>query len=295
MAKDFFAGGFGGSCLVVVGHPFDTIKVRMQTAESGMYSGVLDCVKKTTAEGGPAVLYRGVWPVMAGVAPMYALCFLGYGYGKDIFCDADAYTAEDQKLFQIACAGAFSAVFTTPILAPGERIKCLQQTDKTGKFSGSFVNTVKHIWAEGGVASVTKGFTATIARDGVASMFYFSVYELLKRKFADMEGVERGTAPSAVATLTAGGLAGMANWAGCLPIDSLKSRYQIAPAGQYSGTVLGAKSVLKEVMASGAPLKQLYKGATPVFLRAFPANAACFFGMETAYKFLTDSGIFEEQ
>ena len=26
--KDFFAGGFGGSCLVIVGHPLDTIKVR---------------------------------------------------------------------------------------------------------------------------------------------------------------------------------------------------------------------------------------------------------------------------
>ena len=29
--KEFFAGGFGGSCLVLVGHPLDTIKVRLQT------------------------------------------------------------------------------------------------------------------------------------------------------------------------------------------------------------------------------------------------------------------------
>ena len=25
--KDFIAGGFGGSCTVIVGHPLDTIKV----------------------------------------------------------------------------------------------------------------------------------------------------------------------------------------------------------------------------------------------------------------------------
>lgn len=25
--KDFIAGGFGGMCLVIAGHPFDTIKV----------------------------------------------------------------------------------------------------------------------------------------------------------------------------------------------------------------------------------------------------------------------------
>ena len=28
--KEFFAGGFGGSCLVLVGHPLDTIKVRIE-------------------------------------------------------------------------------------------------------------------------------------------------------------------------------------------------------------------------------------------------------------------------
>lgn len=29
----FLAGGFGGSCLVIVGQPLDTIKVRIQTME----------------------------------------------------------------------------------------------------------------------------------------------------------------------------------------------------------------------------------------------------------------------
>lgn len=28
-AKDFIAGGFGGLCLVIAGHPFDTIKVSL--------------------------------------------------------------------------------------------------------------------------------------------------------------------------------------------------------------------------------------------------------------------------
>lgn len=27
--KEFIAGGFGGSCLVLVGHPLDTIKVNL--------------------------------------------------------------------------------------------------------------------------------------------------------------------------------------------------------------------------------------------------------------------------
>lgn len=288
--KDFLAGGVGGSCLVVVGHPFDTVKVRLQSDTAGVYKGVGDCVKKTVAEGGPLALYRGVWPVLAGVTPMYAMCFLGYSFGKDIWCDEDAYTADKQKYVQIALAGATSALFTTPILAPGERIKVIQQLDKTGKLSGSFGAAVRHVWSEGGITSLTRGFTATFARDGVASMFYFSTYELLKRQFAEREGKPRGEAPGTFGTLMAGGFAGMANWAACLPIDTLKSRYQSAPAGVYSGTVLGSKSVLKDILQKEG-IMTLYKGATPVFMRAFPANAACFAGMEAAYSFLTKAGL----
>jgi solute carrier family 25 carnitine/acylcarnitine transporter 20/29 len=52
--RSFIAGGVGGICAVVVGHPFDLVKVRMQTAEKGVYSGAIDVVKKTVAREGLA-------------------------------------------------------------------------------------------------------------------------------------------------------------------------------------------------------------------------------------------------
>lgn len=51
--RDFVAGGVGGICAVVVGHPFDLVKVRLQTAEKGVYSGAMDVVRKTIAREGP--------------------------------------------------------------------------------------------------------------------------------------------------------------------------------------------------------------------------------------------------
>lgn len=51
--RDFAAGGVGGVCAVVVGHPFDLVKVRLQTAEKGVYSGAMDVVRKTIAREGP--------------------------------------------------------------------------------------------------------------------------------------------------------------------------------------------------------------------------------------------------
>lgn len=48
------AGGVGGICAVIVGHPFDLVKVRLQTAEKGVYTGAVDVVRKTIAREGLA-------------------------------------------------------------------------------------------------------------------------------------------------------------------------------------------------------------------------------------------------
>ena len=50
--RSLAAGGVGGVCAVIVGHPFDLVKVRMQTAEKGIYTGAIDVVKKTVAREG---------------------------------------------------------------------------------------------------------------------------------------------------------------------------------------------------------------------------------------------------
>lgn len=61
---NFLAGGVGGSCTVIVGHPFDTVKVRLQTmplpkpGERPLFTGALDCVKQTVAKEGFAALYK---------------------------------------------------------------------------------------------------------------------------------------------------------------------------------------------------------------------------------------------
>lgn len=68
------AGGFGGLCAVVVGHPFDLVKVRLQTAEAGVYKGAIDVVKKSVARDGlRRGLYAGVSAPLVGVTPMCKL------------------------------------------------------------------------------------------------------------------------------------------------------------------------------------------------------------------------------
>jgi len=60
-------------------------------------------------------------------------------------------------------------------------------------------------------------------------------------------------------------------------MDVVKSRLQAAPDGMYKGALdVLNKTVAKEGVGA------LWKGAVPVLLRAFPANAACFLGYEAA-------------
>eukprot|EP01121_Diplochlamys_sp_Union-15-3_P005992 TRINITY_DN1637_c0_g1_i3.p1 TRINITY_DN1637_c0_g1~~TRINITY_DN1637_c0_g1_i3.p1 ORF type:complete len:220 (-),score=33.92 TRINITY_DN1637_c0_g1_i3:160-819(-) len=210
--------------------------------------------------------------------------FLVMGSVNKFFCDENSF--KDLKLFRIAMAGATSGLFTTPILAPLERLKCVLQVQnaklKAGekaKFQGP-IDLGKHLYKEGGIASVFRGFWSTMLRDSVASMAYFSSYEYLKRKLNP-----EGSSPDVFKTLFAGGVAGICNWLPAIPIDTLKSRLQTAEEGRYKH---GIRSVFSEIyQKEGAnTIRILYRGIGPVMIRAFPANAACFLGYETAMRFL---------
>ncbi|XP_027236247.1 mitochondrial carnitine/acylcarnitine carrier protein isoform X2 [Penaeus vannamei] len=284
-AKDFLAGGFGGMCLVTAGHPLDTIKVRLQTqptpkpGEQLLYKGTWDCALKTVRNEGFFGLYKGMAAPLIGVTPMFAVCFLGFGIGKKL-----QQKTPDEKLtaVQLFNAGMLSGVFTTAIMTPGERIKCLLQVQAAGtgpKLYKGPLDVVKVLYKEGGIRSIYKGTCATLLRDVPASGMYFMTYEWLKNVLSP-PGKEGELSP--VRTLVAGGMAGMFNWLVAIGPDVLKSRLQTAPEGKYPN---GIRSVFVDIMKNEGP-RALFKGVAPVMIRAFPANAACFLGYEVAIKFL---------
>ncbi|KAI8609707.1 mitochondrial carrier domain-containing protein, partial [Chytriomyces sp. MP71] len=67
------AGGCGGVFNVIVGYPFDTVKVRLQT--SSEYRGFADCVKTMIRTEGLRGFYRGINAPLLGVVPMWAISF----------------------------------------------------------------------------------------------------------------------------------------------------------------------------------------------------------------------------
>eukprot|EP01102_Stenamoeba_stenopodia_P004920 TRINITY_DN15424_c0_g1_i1.p1 TRINITY_DN15424_c0_g1~~TRINITY_DN15424_c0_g1_i1.p1 ORF type:complete len:307 (-),score=57.46 TRINITY_DN15424_c0_g1_i1:234-1154(-) len=284
IVKNFFSGGFGGACLVAVGHPLDTIKVRLQTmtvvpGQAPPYAGALDCARKTIAREGFFGLYKGMAAPLIGVTPMYAICFFGYDLGQRI---QRSRPDEQLNLVQIFNAGCLSGVFTTAIMVPGERIKCLLQIQggMSGppKYAGP-MDCAKQVFRESGIRGIYKGTAATMLRDVPGSGAYFAAYEAMKRGLTPEGKSQKDLSPLTI--IAAGGAAGVCNWLVSLPADVLKSRYQTAPEGTYKGLYDVFRQLVKNE-GYGA----LYKGIGPVMLRAIPANAACFMGYEVAQKVL---------
>jgi len=290
--KGFLSGGFGGACLVMVGHPLDLIKVKLQTmqvvpGQEPPYKGLVDCAQKTIRKEGPFGLYRGVTAPLIGIAPVFAVCFWGFDVGQNLVRYVTGKTPSQKlTLGEIMFAGGFSAIPTTVLMAPIERIKCLLQIQAGAsgpqKYSG-MVDCAKQLLKEGGMKSLFRGWEATLIRDIPGSVAYFGVNEALKRLFAAGGDVSE---VSAAGKLCAGGLAGVANWMVAIPPDTIKSRLQTAPEGKYSGFM----DVYRELMRKEGVLA-LYRGVAPVMLRAFPANAACFYGVDIARTFLTNIGM----
>jgi len=279
--KSFISGGFGGMCLVATGQPFDYVKVLLQTGSN--YKGSLDVVRQTYAKDGIRGFYRGMSAPLIGVTPIYAICFWGYNLGKRIASWAVPQETPDGLLpmSHIFFAGGFSAIPTTLLMAPGERIKVLLQTQGSGsakKYNGP-VDVVTKLYREGGLRSVYKGTVATLLRDVPGSIAYFGAYEGFKRLLTPA-----GASPDSLNPLSiffAGGMAGVCNWLVAIPPDVIKSRYQAAPEGTYRGLVHVTTILLKEEGVKG-----LFKGVGPAMLRAFPANASCFLGVEVCKKIL---------
>lgn len=126
--KSFISGGFGGISCVLVGHPFDLTKTRLQTAPNGTYNGTLDVVRKTIKADGVKGMYRGMGPPLVGVTPIFAISFWSFDLGKKlIYAATPQRTAKDLNLGELAFAGFFSAIPTTLVAGPAERVKVLLQ------------------------------------------------------------------------------------------------------------------------------------------------------------------------
>lgn len=101
---------------------------------------------------------------LVGVTPLFAVFFGGCAVGRWI---QQKEPGQEMTFIQNFNAGALAGIFTTAVMVPGERIKCILQVQSMGhstvKYDGP-LDVVKKLYKEGGIRSIYRGTAATLCR-----------------------------------------------------------------------------------------------------------------------------------
>ncbi|XP_034572909.1 mitochondrial carnitine/acylcarnitine carrier-like protein isoform X2 [Setaria viridis] len=304
VAKDLAAGTVGGAAQLVVGHPFDTIKVKLQSQPTPppgrppLYAGAGDAVRQTLAAEGARGLYKGMGAPLATVAAFNAVLFTIRGQMEAVLRSEPGVPL---TVGQQVVAGAGAGVAVSFLACPTELIKCRLQAQSAlaaaapaaaaagaggaaaatvaapaaaVKYGGP-MEVARHVLrSEGGTRGLFKGLFPTLAREVPGNAIMFGMYEAIKQALAggqDTSQLGRGS------LILAGGLAGASFWGPVYPADVVKSVLQVDDYKnpKYSGSM----DAFRKILAADG-VKGLYKGFGPAMLRSMPANGACFLAYE---------------
>lgn len=276
---DFLGGAAAGVTQILVGQPFDIVKVRMQCNGGSAMENV-----KEIAKGGPLAFYKGTLSPLLAMSFCIALQFSGNNFAQR-FIAKHKYDGKTEKLqlHDLMLAGFFSGFCYTWVLSPMElfRIK-MQVQSKEGvgpKYLSSIDAGVK-IFREQGIRGSYFGYFGSTVRECFGSAIYFGVYESLMLLQLPKYNNNRKEVPTWKIMLF-GGLAGFLLWTAVYPADIIKTRQQGSNFTNtpYRSFLRTGKTLFKEKGFAG-----MYSGLIPCQLRAIVVNAASF----VVYEFTVD-------
>jgi len=292
-AKDVGAGTVGGIAVCLTGHPFDTLKVRLQTQPSGadaIYKGLSDCFLQTVRGEGIGGLYKGVGSPLVGQMFFRAIMFSSYGQSVALMqSQSRSPTLPSMPVPYFFCAGAMTGCISSFIEGPIDFFKSQVQvevirTRRTGepaRYRNVF-HCAREIVGARGFTGAYQGLSATLVRNIPASASFFGFNEATRRFLAGDKPVSALGTPQ---LLIAGGTGGFLYWATTYPFDVIKSSMQsdaVHPAERrFRGWWHCARSLYEE---GGA--RRFTRGLTPCLMRSVPANAVMWLVFEKTRAFL---------
>jgi len=287
---DFIAGTFAGVAIILVSHPFDTIKVRLQTLSPLLFRGSLDCLRKTIRGEGFLGLYKGSFGPLLTTPLLNAIVFGSYGLAKR-WIEVD--DSRPLTIVQHGLAGAFGGFANSIISGPVEYVKTQLQIQQEVKVYRGQWDCLRNIVATTGFRGIFRGLTSTICREVPGYGGQFATYEYVKRQLTPHGKCSDDI--GALGFLFAGGLGAVVGWTFCYPFDVCKSKIQAESFTQPSkykknrylldgGLIDCARQTYKQESIRG-----FWRGYVPCVVSGFPANAAGFLVYEAVVHLLQKS------
>ncbi|KAI0550999.1 mitochondrial carrier domain-containing protein [Xylaria curta] len=292
-AKDLFAGAVGGIAQVLIGQPFDIVKVRLQTTTQ--YSSALNAATTIYAKEGPLAFYKGTLTPLLGIGACVSIQFGAFGFAKRYFETANAARSslpslpsgalkKDLSYGQYYAAGAFAGVANSVISGPIEHVRIRLQTQPHGaaRLYAGPLDCVRKLSANGGVLhGLYRGEAVTILREAQAYGLWFMAFEWMMNADAARNNIARNEVPAYKVALY-GGLAGEALWLGSYPLDVVKSKMQTDGFGPNMRYKSMRDCFAQTWRAEG--MRGFWKGIGPTLLRAMPVSAGTFAVVEATMR-----------
>lgn len=269
-----------------VGHPFDTIKVRLQTTDASRFTGPVQCVAQTVRQEGVLALYKGASPplvgwmfmdsVMLGSLNVYRRMLSESVFHVSNFQPGASQTSDRSTLpwYGHGVAGTLAGSTVSFIASPVEHVKARLQiqyaADKSQRLYSGPIDCVRKLWGAHGLKGLYHGLGSTLL---FRSFFFcwWGSYDVISRLMR-----ERTSLSAPAINFWAGGLSAQVFWLTSYPSDVVKQRIMTDPLG--GGLNDGVRRFPRWIDAANAVRREggwmgYWRGFVPCFLRAFPANA----------------------
>eukprot|EP00899_Mesostigma_viride_P017245 jgi/Mesvir1/25521/Mv01771-RA.1 len=317
----FLAGVAGGLSEVLIGHPFDTVKTRLQIQTQHAhsrpgraladfdnnppfvhYTGPLHCAVTMWRREGLGSFYRGVRAPMIQKALGASLLFGLMDFLRGLL----GANLQHPGWFLLACTivGIVESLVYTPLDLIKARLQA-HSSPLNKKSDASHASPRNYgvlrcvadvVRANGGIGGLYRGYTLQALKEVVGNVALFGTYDvavtmLLGSAVSSGEHVSAHHAmrryPHAWLRLVpAGSIAGIAYFTAGMPFDTVKSCVQTdsLEAPRYKGALHCAACILRE-----EGVRHFYRGLSMCLMRAIPGFATQFFVYELVFTLLTTS------
>lgn len=260
--SSFIAGSIAGASGVLVGHPFDSLKVRMQVGQNYQ-------VKQWNADV-IRQLYRGISPPLVSVGGIAAINFALYESFKSFLRKRQTENTNRVPLSHIFYAGCFSGAIISTFTSPVGVVKVQLQIAK----HLGFRQCVHDMFATYGIRSFYRGSLLTFLMESPGRGLYLWTYEAVKSlclnpyEWPTRIVNPRDDFPIYLRALSAS-TAGIVCWFVIYPFDVIKSRLQLDIArSKYSSVWHCVRCTWQE-----GGFRAFYRGLSYTILRAGPVAA----------------------
>uniref|UniRef100_A0AAZ3RUR6 Solute carrier family 25 member 48 n=1 Tax=Oncorhynchus tshawytscha TaxID=74940 RepID=A0AAZ3RUR6_ONCTS len=249
---DFLAGWIGGASSVIVGHPLDTVKTRLQAGKG--YKNTLHCVLQIYRKETVAGFFKGLSFPLASITVYNSVVF---GFFNNTQRVISKFRHGDERqpcgMLDLTLASMLTGLMSVGLGAPVDLVKirlqmqtlpCLAENlnlaGTTGNVNGNIavrsmtlqgqptyrgpIHCISSILRTEGIRGLYRGAGAMVLRDVPGYTLYFIPYALFRRWLSS----EGRSSPHPCSIWVSGGLAGSISWVTATPADVVLSTGSIS-------------------------------------------------------------------